>query len=71
MVMSCAALVADIEWAKALNPRSSQWIHAVMFTYIRHCGCIVPSAVAKAMEVEVGASLPKNARIEFNSLIKQ
>lgn len=67
MVMSCNPLISEVSWAPALNPRSTQWLHATMFTRIRHCGCLVPSAVARAIEVEIGASLPKDARIEYVS----
>jgi len=65
MIMSCAPLLLDLRWAQALKPQTGEWLHAVMFTRIRHCGCLVPSAVARAIEVEVGASLARKASIEF------
>ncbi len=64
MVLSCGPLLAELRWARALNPQTAEWLYEVMFTRIRHCGCLVPSAVARAIEVEVGASLAKKASIE-------
>jgi len=65
MVMACAASLSELQVSDALNPRREGWIHGLMFRHIRHCGCVVPTAVAKAVEVEIRAALPADARIEF------
>jgi hypothetical protein len=33
--------------------------------HIRHTGCPIPAAILKAIEVEVGAALPKEVTIRF------
>ena len=65
MIMACAESLNDLQIKDALNPRREGWIHNLMFKHIRHCGCPVPTAVAKAIEVEMGAALPKDAHIRF------
>ncbi len=33
--------------------------------HLRHTGCVVPSAIIKAIEVEIGTALPKDVNIKF------
>ena len=65
MVMACAECLNELQIKDALNPRRDGWVHKLMFTHIRHAGCPVPTAVAKALEIELGAALPKDAHIRF------
>jgi hypothetical protein len=65
MVMACAADLNELLVKDALNPRRDGWVHKLMFKHIRHAGCPVPTAVAKALEVELGAALPRDAHIGF------
>jgi len=65
MVMACAEDLNELHIKDALNPRRDGWVHNLMFKHIRHAGCPVPTAVAKALEVELGAALPKDAHIRF------
>jgi len=67
MVMACTQDLEKVTWKDALNPRSEDWLYRVMFRHIRHCGCLVPAAVAKAIEVEIGAALPGNAHLKFRT----
>tara|TARA_B100001971_G_C17687697_1_gene285428 strand:- start:162 stop:290 length:129 start_codon:yes stop_codon:yes gene_type:complete len=40
-------------------------MHKIASKYIRHLACVIPSAIVKAVEVEVGLALPKNAVIKI------
>lgn len=65
MVSECAEALQCIPWKAALDPRQSDSLHNRMFRHIRHTGCPVVAAVAKAIEVEIGAALPADAHILF------
>ena len=65
MVMACAESLDELQIKDALNPRRDGWVHKLMFKHIRHAGCPLPTAVAKALEVELGAALPRDAHIRF------
>jgi len=67
MVTSCIAALKSIQLKEALDPKADGWLYRVMFEHIRHAGCIVPAAVAKAIEVEVGAALPRDAHLVFRT----
>ena len=65
MVMACADSLSELQVRDALNPHREAWLHNLMFKHIRHCGCVVPTGVAKAIEVEMGTALPADAHIKF------
>ncbi|MFC2009119.1 DUF6951 family protein [Chloroflexota bacterium] len=65
MVMACTESLNELQARDALNPRREGWVHKLMFKHIRHAGCPVPTGVAKAVEVEMGAALPADAYIRF------
>ncbi len=65
MLSSAVEQVDGAAWREALNPRNPNSVHAVMFQVIKHAGCPVPAAVAKAIEVEVGVALPRDVSISF------
>ncbi len=65
MLSSAVEQVNGADWSEALSPRNPNSVHAVMFQVIKHAGCPVPTAVAKAIEVEVGVALPRDVSISF------
>ncbi len=65
MLSDAVVQVDGAEWREALSPRSPNSVHAVMFQVIKHAGCPVPTAVAKAIEVEVGVALPQDVNNRF------
>jgi hypothetical protein len=65
MVAACREPLQDLSWKSALRPREEGSVQSLMFRHIRHSGCPVISAVAKAVEVELGAALPADAHIRF------
>ena len=65
MVSACAASLSSFDWRSALDLRQDESLPHVMSRHIRHTGCPVVAAVAKAVEVEVGAYLPLDAHIRF------
>jgi hypothetical protein len=67
MIVACAESLNELQVRDALNPRRDGWIHNLMFKHIRHAGCPVPSGVAKAIEVEMGAALPGDAHVRFTN----
>ena len=65
MLSSAVEQVDGAHWREALSPRNPNSVHTVMFQVIKHAGCPVPAAVAKAIEVEVGVALPRDVSICF------
>ena len=65
MLSSAVEQVDGADWREALSPRNPNSVHAVMFQVIKHAGCPVPTAVAKAIEVEAGVALPRDVSITF------
>jgi len=49
------------------GPMSDSAVYRSASTHIHHTACPIPSAILKAIEVEVGAALPKDATITFVS----
>jgi len=65
MLSNAVEQVDGTDWREALSPHNPNSVHAVMFQVIKHAGCPVPTAVAKAIEVEVGVALPRDVSIRF------
>ena len=65
MLNSAVEQVDGADWREALSPHNPNSVHAVMFRVIKHAGCPAPTAVAKAIEVEVGAALPRDVSISL------
>ena len=65
MLNNAVEQVDGADWREALSPGNPNSVYAVMFQVIKHAGCPVPTAVAKAIEVEVGAALPRDVSICF------
>jgi hypothetical protein len=49
------------------RPMNESAIYRSANLHIRHTACPIPAAILKAIEVEVGAALPKDVAITFGS----
>ena len=52
---------------EVFRPMNDSAVYRSASTHIRHTACPIPSAILKAIEVEVGAALPKDVTITFVS----
>lgn len=50
----------EIDWPEVLDSLKSCLIYEVASQHISHTACPVPSAILKAIEVEIGAALPRD-----------
>ena len=64
------AQLREVDWRDALSRRGTLWA-----TNLRQCpahvACPVPMAILKAIEVEVGAALPRDVVIRFESITQR
>ncbi len=63
MVSSMNADLSNVDWREALHSLQGSLIYTVASQHISHAACPVPSAVIKAVEVEIGAALPRDVTI--------
>jgi hypothetical protein len=80
----CVRLRSDCEQIAAMNPDLAQlgWrrgvfckiaesrIYQSAAQHVKHAACPVPSAILKAIEVEVGIALPRDVRIHFEMPVR-
>lgn len=52
---------------EVFGPMNRSVVYQSASTHVRHTACPIPSAILKAIEVEVGAALPRDATITFGS----
>jgi hypothetical protein len=52
---------------EVFRPMNDSAVYRSASTHIRHTACPIPSAILKAIEVEVGAAVPKDVTITFVS----
>jgi hypothetical protein len=65
MVRQAAQQIRELDWQDALRKREDSLICKAAFQCIKHAGCPVPLGIIKAIEVEVGMALPRDAVIHF------
>ena len=63
--------LARLRWKgkghEVFRPMNDSAVYRSASTHIRHTACPIPSAILKAIEVEVGAAVPKDVTITFVS----
>ena len=57
--------LASINWQEALKPRVDSPVHKAAREHLKHVACPVSVAILKAIEVEIGAALPKDVVLRF------
>ncbi len=67
MVSKMGEELRDIDWHDALNQREDCLLYKSLQEHIKHAACPVPIAILKAIEVEVGAALPRDVLIRFET----
>lgn len=65
MIAACRPILKRVAWRDALDSRSESCLQKLFAAHVRHTGCIVPAAVAKAIEIEIGAALPRDVHVAF------
>lgn len=65
MVMKMSQLLKDISIRELFLPVTKNPIFLISERSKCHPSCIIPFAILKAVEVEMGVALPKRASIEF------
>ena len=55
----------ELDWMEVFQPQGSVLFFKNAFQHIRHPACPVLTAILKAVEVEVGLALPRDAFIWF------
>ncbi|MDP2917562.1 MAG: hypothetical protein Q8O16_06510 [Dehalococcoidia bacterium] len=65
MIKALGAELAELDWREALGKPSESPVYKCAFRHIKHTACPLPSAVLKAVEVEVGAALPRDVVFHF------
>jgi len=66
MVQKMAAEIASLGRRDALTGMLSNPVYLAAGRHLKHAACPVPSAVLKALEVEAGLNVPKDATITFS-----
>lgn len=65
-VMAMGRELAELNWRRGVFGRMiDSPVYQVASRHLKHTACSVPSAILKAIEVEVGIALPKDVRIYF------
>lgn len=67
MVSKMGEKLRDIDWRDALEQRENCLLYKSLQQHIKHVACPVPIAGLKAIEVEVGAALPRDVVIRFET----
>jgi hypothetical protein len=66
MVSKLGEQLREVEWINALKLPENPLLCKCAHRYINHVDCPVPVAIIKAIEVEVGLALAKDAVIHFD-----
>lgn len=66
-----ASMAPDLEalpWRNGVfRPMAESEIYRIATRHINHPACPIPSAILKAIEVELGIALPRDVRIHFEA----
>lgn len=66
MIKKMGEELKEVDWAQAITRNMcDSIIYQVANRHIRHTACPAPSAVLKAVEVEVGIALPKDVTMKI------
>jgi hypothetical protein len=67
MVNQMNSQLWELDWRDALKPPEESVVYKCASKHIRHVACPVPMAIMKAIEAEVGAALPKDVAVRFET----
>ncbi len=67
MISKMGEELTDIDWRDGLNQREDCPLYKSLQQHIKHVACPIPIAILKAIEVEVGAALPGDVAIRFET----
>jgi hypothetical protein len=65
MVNEMSSQLSELDWHAALRAPENSVVYQCASKHIRHAACPVPMAILKAIEVEVGITLPRDVVIQF------
>ena len=65
MVSLLGSHLSELDSRDALRPHGRSAVYECAFQHIKHVACPVPAAILKAIEVELGAALPRDVSIRF------
>ena len=68
MVSQIAEQIRELDWQDTLRECEDSLVCKSAFRCVKHAACPVPVAIIKAIEVEVGAALPKDVVIHFETI---
>lgn len=66
MVESMNGQLQDLEWLEVLGPPTDSAVWDCACEHLKHPSCPVPTAILKAIEVELELALPKDVVIHFD-----
>ena len=67
MISKIGGQLVELDWRIFLREEGNYKVYKSVFQCIRDIACPVPLAIYKATEVEIGAALPKDVVIRFES----
>lgn len=65
MVQKLAEEITELDMMSAFTGLLANPVHRAAGKHIKHVACPVPAGILKAMEVELGLCIPRNADIIF------
>ena len=68
MVSQLAEQIKELDWQDTLRECEDSLVYKSTLRCIKHTACPVFVAIIKAIEVEVGAALPKDVVIHFEAI---
>ena len=66
MVTEMKRDLEELNWQKALRKLVESPVYKAAGQHNMHAACPIPAAILKAIEVEVGAALPRDVMIHFD-----
>ena len=67
MVSKLNSQLGELDWQDALRQLADSPVYNCASHHIKHPACPIPVAIVKAIEVEVGVALPRDAVIRFET----
>jgi len=67
MVSKMGEELKDLNWRDVLHQREDCLLYKSFRQHVKHVACPIPIAILKAIEVEVGAALPRDVAIRFET----
>ncbi|MBE9513967.1 MAG: hypothetical protein KAX25_04240 [Dehalococcoidia bacterium] len=67
MLAQMGAHLSELDWRDALKAQDASLVQEYASQHIKHVACPVPTAILKAIEVEVGVALPRDVSIQFDT----